>query len=221
MKKIKSKGPKKGKTEKVSDSTIRRLTLYHRSLKRMERQNIERTTSLELAESEGIHPAKIRKDLSYFGTFGLRGVGYEVSALKRELDRILGFNKGWGVVLIGGGQFTDILIKSQALKDNNFTIKKIFEKKPELLDLDNRQVRVYSISQLEKQINTEEDHIAIIALPHPEIQPIIERLSKIGIKGVLYMASRAVNAPDNLVIMNQDISLSLGMMTYKVLEKRS
>ncbi len=84
---------------------------------------------------------------------------------------------------------------------------------------DNGYAIVYPIDQLEKKIDPFEDHIAIIALPPPEIQPIIDRLGKIGIKGVLYMASRSVNAPENMVVMNQDISIKLAMMTYKVLEK--
>ncbi|MBA4391933.1 MAG: hypothetical protein C0407_00105 [Desulfobacca sp.] len=219
MEKKKNKGTGKSKTEKISDSTIRRLSSYHRTLKRMEKQNIKRTTSMELAESENIDPAKIRKDLSYFGTFGCRGVGYDVQTLKTELANILGFSRPWGLVIIGGGLLSETLINSQALKDNNFTINKIFEKNPDMLKNSNGLAGVFSISQLEKKIDPEEDHLAIIALPHPEIQPIIDRLGKIGIKGVLYMASRSVNAPDNMIVMNQDISLKLGMMTYKVLEK--
>jgi len=174
---------------------------------------------MELAESEGIHHAKLRKDLSYFGNFGCRGVGYDVESLKKELANILGFNRLWGVVIIGGGQLSETLLKSQALRDNNFSIRKIFEKNPELLKSHNGQVSVYSLDQMEKNINPDEDHIAIIALPPPEIQAMIDRLGKIGIKGILYMASRAVNAPGNMVIMNQDISINLGMMTYKLLEK--
>jgi redox-sensing transcriptional repressor len=212
-------GTGKSKTDKISDSTIRRLSFYHRTLKRMEKQNIKRTTSMELAESEGIPPAKIRKDLSYFGTFGCRGVGYDVQTLKTELANILGFSRPWGLVIIGGGQLSETLIKSQALKDNNFTIKKIFEKNPVLLKNNNGHAMVYPIDQLEKNIDPNEDHIAIIALPPPEIQAVIDRLGKIGIKGVLYLASRSVNMPENMVVMNQDISLKLGMMTYKVLEK--
>lgn len=219
MKEINSHGKDKSKMDRISDSTIRRLSFYHRALKRMEKQNIKRTTSMELAECEGINPAKIRKDLSFFGSFGCRGVGYDVQTLKTEIGKILGFSRPWGLVIIGGGQLSDTLINSQALKDNNFTINKIFDKNPHLLKNNNGHSIVYSIDQLEKKIDPFEDHIAIIALPPPEIQPIIDRLGKIGIKGVLYMASRTVNAPGNMVVMNQDISIKLAMMTYKVLEK--
>jgi redox-sensing transcriptional repressor len=207
------------KSERISDSTIRRLSIYYRTLNRMEKQDIKRTTSMELAEIEGISPVMVRKDLSFFGTFGCRGVGYDVQSLKTELANILGLSRGWGLVIIGGGRFRNVLINSQILKENNLVIKKVFETDPDLVKDSDEQVKVFSIDQLEDQINPEEDHIAIIALPPPEVQAVIDRLGKIGMKAVLYMASRSVKAPDNMVVMNQDISIKLGMMTYKVLEK--
>ena len=211
---------KKGspKTEKIADSTIRRLSIYYRTLNRMEKQNVKLTTSMELAEIEGVYPAMVRKDLSYFGSFGCRGVGYEVQALKKELAHILGFNRKWGLVIIGGGQFSQVLINSQALKDNNFVIRKLFEKNPELTQTNNK-FPVYSIHDLEEHIDIKKDHIAVIALPPPEVEPVIERLGKIGMKAVLYMASRSVKVPENMIVMNQDISILLGMLTYKYMEK--
>jgi redox-sensing transcriptional repressor len=207
------------KTEKISDSTIRRLSIYYRTLNRMEKQDIKRTTSMELADIEGISPVMVRKDLSFFGTFGCRGVGYDVKSLKTELANILGLSRGWGLVIIGGGRFRNVLINSQILKENNLVIKKVFETDLDLVKNSDDQVKVFPMDQLESQINLEEDHIAIIALPPPEVQAVIDRLGKIGLKAVLYMASRSVKAPDNMVVMNQDISIKLGMMTYKVLEK--
>lgn len=207
------------KADKISDSTIRRLSIYYRTLNRMEKQDIKRTTSMELAEIEGISPVMVRKDLSFFGTFGCRGVGYDVQSLKSELANILGLSRGWGLVIIGGGQFRNVLINSQILKENNLIIKKVFETDINLINKSDDQVKIFPMDQLEAQINPEEDHIAIIALPPPEVQAVIDRLGKIGMKAVLYMASRSVKAPDNMVVMNQDISINLGMMTYKVLEK--
>jgi redox-sensing transcriptional repressor len=207
------------KADKISESTIRRLSIYHRTLNRLEKQDVKRTTSMELADIEGISPVMVRKDLSFFGTFGCRGVGYDVHSLKSELANILGLSRKWGLVIIGGGQFRNVLINSQILKENNLVIKKVFEKEPDLVKNSEDPVAVYPIDELEKKIDPKEDHIAIIALPPPEVQSIIDRLGKIGMKAVLYMASRSVKAPDNMVVMNQDISIKLGMMTYKVLEK--
>ena len=207
------------KTAKISDSTIRRLSIYYRTLNRLEKQDVKRITSLELADIEGISSVMVRKDLSCFGTFGCRGVGYDVRLLKTELANILGLSRRWGLVIIGGGRFSNVLINSQILKENNLIIKKVFEKDPDLMKNSDDPIIVYPIDQLEKQIDPEEDHIAIIALPPPEVQAVIDRLGKIGMKAVLYMASRSVKAPENMVVMNQDISIILGMMTYKILEK--
>jgi redox-sensing transcriptional repressor len=211
----------KGKlrTDKISDSTIRRLSIYYRTLNRMEKQSVKRTTSMELADIEGISPVMVRKDLSFFGTFGCRGVGYEVQSLKTELANILGLSRKWGLVIIGGGRFRNVLINSQMLKENNLVIRKVFEKDPDLVKNGDDPIAIYSIEELEAHIDPEEDHIAIIALPPPEVQAVIDRLGKIGMKAVLYMASRSVKAPENMVVMNDDISIKLGMMTYKVLEK--
>lgn len=213
-------GKGRSKTNRISESSLRRLSIYYRTLNRMEKQDIQLTTSMGLAEIEGISPAMVRKDLSFFGTFGCRGIGYDVHSLKTQLAEILGLSKKWSLVVIGGGQFGDVLINSQTLKDCNFTIKKIFEKTPDSITNNDDQVSVYPIDQLEKYIDPQEDHIAIVALPPPEVQSIIDRLGKIGLKAVLYIASRAVKAPENMVVMNQDISIKLGMMTYKVLEQR-
>ena len=174
---------------------------------------------MELADIEGISPVMVRKDLVFFGTFGCRGVGYEVQSLKTELANILGLNRKWGLVIIGGGRFRNVLINSQMLKENNLVIRKVFEKDPDLVKNNDDPIMVYPIEELETHIDPEEDHIAIIALPPPEVQEVIDRLGKIGMKAVLYMASRSVKAPDNMVVMNDDISIKLGMMTYKVLEK--
>jgi redox-sensing transcriptional repressor len=211
----------KGKlrTDKISDSTIRRLSIYYRTLNRMEKQDVKRTTSMELADIEGISPVMVRKDLSFFGTFGCRGVGYEVQSLKTELANILGLSRKWGLVIIGGGRFRNVLISSQMLKENNLVIRKVFEKDPDVVKNSDDPIMVYPMEELEIHIDPEEDHIAIIALPPPEVQAVIDRLGKIGMKAVLYMASRSVKAPDNMVVMNEDISIKLGMMTYKVLEK--
>jgi redox-sensing transcriptional repressor len=209
----------KFRADKISESTIRRLSIYHRTLNRLEKQEVKRTTSMELADIEGISPVMVRKDLSFFGTFGCRGIGYDVQSLKSEIASILGLSRKWGLVIIGGGQFRDVLINSQILKENNLVINKVFEKEPGLVKNSENPVMVYSIDELEKKIDPEEDHIAIIALSPPEVQAIIDRLGRIGMKAVLYMASRSVKAPDNMVVMNQDISIILGMMTYKILEK--
>ena len=89
------------KSLKISDSCIRRISIYFRTLNLLERKGIKYITSDELAEIDGRYPAQVRKDLSYFGCFGVRGIGYEISRLKNELSKVLGLNRQWGLVVIG------------------------------------------------------------------------------------------------------------------------
>ncbi|MEW6185901.1 MAG: redox-sensing transcriptional repressor Rex [Thermodesulfobacteriota bacterium] len=213
------KGKEKSKTEKISDATIRRLSVYYRTLSRMEKQGIQRTTSMELAEIEGLTPVMVRKDLSFFGTFGSRGVGYDITSLKKELAVILGYNRKWGLVIIGGGLFSDVLVNSQILSENNFVINKIFEKNPSLLPSGDGPIKIYPLEDLGKRLNPAEDHIAIIALPPPEVQGVIDRLADIGVKAVIYLASRTIKVPPNMICVNQDIFIKLGMLTYKLREQ--
>ncbi len=207
------------KSIKISDSCIRRISIYFRALKLLERKGINYITSMELAEIDGRYPAQVRKDLSYFGCFGIRGIGYEVSRLKKELGRVLGLDRGWGLVVIGSAQYSDVLMKSIALKTNNFNINKIYDKNPEVYKGISEEVNVFHIDRLEETLDPDLDNIAIIALPPPEVQSVLDRLSLIGVKAALYLASRPVRIPDNMVVVNQDISIELGMLTHHLIEK--
>ncbi len=204
---------------KISDSCIRRISIYFRALNLLEKKGIRYITSMELAEIDGRYPAQVRKDLSYFGCFGVRGIGYEVSRLKNELGKVLGLNRGWGLVVIGSAQYSDVLMKSIALKNNNFNINKIYDKDPEVYKGISDGVSVFNIERLEETLDPNLDNIAIIALPPAEVQGVIDRLNLIGVRAALYLASRPVKVPDNMVVVNQDISIELGMLTYRLNER--
>ena len=203
---------------KISESCIRRISIYFRTLNLLERKEIRYITSEELAEINGRYPAQVRKDLSYFGCFGVRGIGYEVTKLKNALGDVLGLNRKWGLVVIGSVQYSDILMNSLTLKSNNLNINKIYDKNPELYMGISGSVGVFHIDRLEETLDPNLDNIAIIALPPAEVQGIIDRLSLIGVRAVLYLASRSVKVPDNMVIVNQDVSIELGMLTYHLNE---
>lgn len=207
------------KSIKISDSCIRRISIYFRALKLFEKKGMRYITSMELAEIDGRYPAQVRKDLSYFGCFGVRGVGYNVSRLKNALGRVMGLDRGWGLVVIGSAQYSDVLINSITLKSNNFNINKIYDKDPEVYKNTSGVVSVFHIDRLEETLDPDLDNIAIIALPPSEVQDMLNRLGCLGVKAVLYLASRPVRVPDNMVVVSQDISIELGMLTYRLNEK--
>ena len=207
------------KTVEISDSCLRRMSIYSRALNRLARNGVNYITSMELAEINGLQPAQVRKDLSYFGCFGQRGVGYNVSKLKNELARILGMDRERGLAVIGCTQYCGLLMNSLALKLNNFNINKVYDKNPENYDGISGEISVFHIDRLEETLDPDKDSIVIIALPPPEVQEVIDRLSLIGVKAAIYLASRCVKVPDNMVILNHDISIELGMLTYHLNEK--
>lgn len=215
---MKSKGLET-RTVEISDSCARRISLYFRAFNRLEKLGVNYITSQELAEINGLQSAQIRKDLSYFGCFGERGIGYKVSRLKIELARILDLDRQWGLVVIGCAQYCGVLMNSTTLKANNFKINKIYDKDPESCKGPSGEISIFHIDRLEETLDPGRDNIAIIALPPPEVQDVIDRLSLIGIKAAIYLASRCVRVPDNMVVMNHDISIELGMLTFRLGEK--
>lgn len=201
-------------SKRVSDPTIRRLSIYYKTLDILEENGTIVVSSDELAAFQGIASAQVRKDLSLFGSFGYRGMGYFVSSLKQQIAKILGLNRTWNIVLIGAGQFSTVLMNSEIFLKKNLRITKIFDKTPELIGTEINGVIISDIQDLEKETDTDTDDLAIIATSPPEIQSIIDRLGKIGFKGALYFASRSVAKPEGMVVRNQDISVELGTLTY-------
>jgi redox-sensing transcriptional repressor len=210
---------KKKEKKKISSASIRRISFYYRTLCLLERKGVKNVTSIDLAEIGGRYSAIVRKDLSSFGYFGVRGVGYDVVKLKHELANILGLNKKWNLVVIGSRPYSEVLINSESLRESNFIIKKIYEKSPDDIKKNTNDIKVLDIDQMEDTLDPQEDGIVIIALPPPEVQAVIDRLGKIGMKGVLYLASRSVKVPENMIVINQDITIELGMLTYRLNEK--
>lgn len=202
------------KPRKISHATIRRLSLYHRTLDILESAGVQAVSSHKLGQMEGINPAQVRKDLSSFGSFGHRGFGYGVAKLKGQIAKILGLDQRWNLVLIGAGQLGNVFLNSEAFKKRNLLIAKIFDDAPELIGKRINAVTVSHIDNMETEIDPETDVLAIIAVSPNRVQSIIDRLGKIGVKGALYFAARAVNAPRDMVIVNQDISVELGTLTY-------
>ncbi len=202
---------------KISKSCLRRISEYYRALRQLSEEGVRNITSMELAEINGVYPALVRKDLSYFGCFGQRGVGYNVDNLMSVFEKILGLTREWRVAVIGAAQYSSSLMISLPFESRIYKVRKIYDKNPENIKGVPENVEVFHIDSLETTLDPELDNIVIIALPPDEIQGIIDRLGRIGIKAVLYMASKTVNVPDGMVVMNQDIKIELGMLTYRLI----
>ena len=206
----KRKRPKPDKKNLV----IRRLSTYLRTLDHLDKKGVGVVSSADLERVEGVSQSLVRRDLAEFGSFGVRGMGYNVSALREQVAEILGFNRHRKVVLIGAKGFSSVLIHSESFQKRNLEIAQIFDSSPEHFGSTMDGIPVHDIVELEQELDARQIDLAIIAVPPPEVQAIINRLGKIGIRGALYFASRPVTVPDNMFVLNMDITVELGVLTH-------
>lgn len=195
---------------------VRRLSTYLRTLDHLRNKGVEVISSSDLERIEGVTQSLIRRDLAEFGSFGVRGVGYNVPMLREQIAEILGFDRKRKVVLIGAGGFSSVLMHSDSFRRRNLEVVQIFDKTPEHVDSSLEGIPVYDMERLEQELDSRDVDLAIIAVPPPEVQNIIDRLGRIGVRGALYFASRPVRVPENMVVMNMDITVELGVLTYQL-----
>ncbi len=196
--------------------SISRLALYLRFLEDYIKEKGPQATinSTELAQFLDINPHQIRKDLSYFGKFGERGVGYRTEELRDKIIRILGLGKKWNLCLCGAGNLGSALLAYRGFRQMRLDIVAIFDNNPEKIGKTIQGVRVYSplsIIHMTKKLNI---HIAIIAVPTASAQETADRLIKAGIRAILNFAPVKLIVPPGVKLRNADLSTELINLTY-------
>jgi redox-sensing transcriptional repressor len=195
---------------------IRRLSLYLRTLDHLKKKGVEVISSSNIEKIEGFTQSLVRRDLAEFGSFGVRGVGYNVPLLREHISQILGFDRNWKVVLIGAGGFSNVLIHSESFQKRNLKIVQIFDNSSDYIGKSIEGIPIQDMAQLEQELDSRHIDLAIIAVPPPEVQHTVNRLGQIGIRGALYFASRPVDVPENMVVLNMDITVELAVLTYQL-----
>lgn len=206
--------PKKRPKLDKKNLVIRRMSTYLRTLDHLQMKGVEVVSSADLERIEGVSQSLVRRDLAEFGSFGIRGLGYNVSELREHVADILGFGRSRKVVLIGTGGFGNVLVHSESFRKRNLEVVQIFDTPVDNAETSLGGIPIHDIAHLEREIDPHRIDLAIIAVAPPEVQDIIDRLGRIGIKGALYFASRPVTAPKNMVVLNVDINIELGVLTH-------
>lgn len=200
--------------KKISESTIYRLSRYFRSLEHLIEKNIDTTSSDDLAEIDGITSAQVRKDLSFFGSFGKRGLGYNTHELKAQLGEILGINRTWNVAIIGAGNIGRAMVDYQQFKKQGFIIKYLFDTDPAKVGTTYHDVKIENYNntcELLKDYNIE---LAIIAVPAERAQAVADKLVDAGIKAIMNFAPRSIKVPGDVKVKYQDMAIELESLTY-------
>lgn len=202
------------KKEKIPQPTIERLPIYYRSLLQMKEEGIKTVSSEDLGTRIGINSAQIRKDLTYFGEFGRRGIGYEVESLITHIIGILGLEQERKMILVGVGNLGTALIRYTAFSAGNFHMTGAFDSDPEKIGQEVEGIKVYDLDLMGKMIKDEKVDVGVITVPAADAQRVADALVEAGISGILNFAPTQVIVPENVQLRNVDLGMEILRLSY-------
>jgi redox-sensing transcriptional repressor len=200
--------------KRIAESTVRRLSVYLRYLEELTVRGITTTSSDELAGHSGTTPAQVRKDLSFFGSFGKRGLGYSVPDLSERIRRILGLGREWKVVIIGAGKIGSALSTYRGFRQRGFSVTGVYDKDPEKIGRrwDGHLVR--DIKCLEADAATDRPDIAVLAIPADNVQAEVDRIVRAGIPAILNFAPARLKVPPGIAFKTVNMAMELEGLSY-------
>lgn len=201
--------------EQVSELTTNRLSVYLRCLNALEESGVRTISSQALAEQFHLNAAQIRKDLAYFGEFGVRGVGYYVRDLRRHLRQILGLDRRFRVAIIGAGNLGLALADYPGFRQEGFDIAALFDNVREKVGQESRSgVRICDIQDLKKHVKRDEIRIAMLAVPATSAQQVADLVVAAGIKAVLNFSPGTLQVPLDVKLKSVDLTVSLESLSF-------
>jgi redox-sensing transcriptional repressor len=202
------------KVEKISELTTNRLSVYLRCLKELAATGIKTTSSDDLAKRFHLNSAQIRKDLAYFGEFGVRGVGYYVETLREHLTKILGLNKEHRVCIIGSGRMGTALADYYEYSQTNFSVVALFDTDKTKIGQKVGNAKIYDIKKFAEVVEKEGIDVAVIAVPAQFAQSVLDLVTSAGIKAVMNFAPIPLKANDDVKVRTVDLTISLESLSY-------
>jgi len=200
--------------KRIAESTVRRLSAYLRFLEEFEAQGHQTISSGELAAQGGATSAQVRKDLSFFGSFGKRGLGYSVSALSSSLREILGLGQQWNVVIVGAGKIGAALAQYEGFRARGFNVVGVYDEDPARVGGTLDGVVVRDQRELEADIARLKPHIALIAVPAEAAQALVDRVVRSGIRAILNFAPTPLTVPEKVTLRSVNMALELEILSY-------
>lgn len=204
----------------IPDSTVRRLSLYLRFLEEFEESGLETVSSGALAERGGATAAQVRKDLSHFGSFGKRGLGYSVEELTAVLRGILGLENRWNVALIGAGRIGAALFEYEPFRRRGFEITTVVDRDPRKVGRRLGDVTIQGDEDLAGILGEAKIDVVILAVPASVAQGVMDKVVDAGVRAVLNYAPVQLRAPQHVALRNVSMLLELESLSY-ALNRRS
>lgn len=200
--------------KRIADSTVRRLSAYLRFLEDFEGRGLTTISSDELARRGGTTSAQVRKDLSFFGSFGKRGLGYSVPELASQLREILGLSREWKVIIIGAGKIGAALVAYRGFKQRGFHILAAYDQNREKVGRALEGVPVRDIATLEKDVARERPDIAVVTVPSENAQAVVDRVVRAGLKAILNFAPTQLQVPADVTMKTVNMAMELEGLSF-------
>jgi redox-sensing transcriptional repressor len=205
------------KFSKIPTATITRLSRYSRALEELDEQGLRVISSEKLAQFCQVNSAQIRKDLAYFGEFGVRGVGYVVRELLFEIKRILGLNKTWNMAIIGMGNMGFALIDHSNFPRQGYNFVAAFDNDPQKIGrMLSQGFPISPMSDLEKIALARNIEIAVITTPASKAQEVADLVTKTPIRGILNFAPVQLHVPEGFLVHHIDFTVKLDRLAYRL-----
>lgn len=203
------------KSEKISELTTKRLSVYLRCLQTLDRNGVQTISSRALAEQFHLNSAQIRKDLAYFGEFGVRGVGYHVNHLAQHLTKILGLNTLHRVCICGAGNLGRALSDYAGFNSEGFKIVAMFDIDPKRIGTSSRSgVPIFDIKKLKQVVRRENVDIAVVTVPADTAQKVVDMICDTGVKAILNFAPVRLRVHASVKLKTVDLKVSLESLSY-------
>ena len=212
---VKAPNKRRQAPEQVSELTTNRLSVYLRCLNELDAAGVQTISSQTLAEQFHLNAAQIRKDLAYFGEFGVRGVGYYVKDLRRHLRQILGLDRSRRVAIMGAGNLGLALADYPGFRQEGFEIAAMFDASADKVGQHSRGgVPIHDIRDLKRIVRRERLDIAMLAVPAAAAQAVVDLVVAAGIKAILNFSPGALKAPPDVKLKSVDLTVSLESLSF-------
>jgi redox-sensing transcriptional repressor len=204
----------------ISSSTVRRLATYYRVLNDLREAGEAVASSMVLAERSGVTPAQVRKDLSYFGHFGKRGLGYDIAHLAERIRSILGLDRRWRVGLVGAGNVGSALFSYEPFQSQGFDIVAIFDSDPDKVGRHWDGLIIHPIAEFAGVVRDTGIDIAVLAVPARVAQQVADLVVEAGIRAILNFAPCRLDTPSGVALRNVDMAAELESLSFALRAER-
>jgi redox-sensing transcriptional repressor len=199
---------------RIPEATVARLPVYLRSLMELAERHIPTVSSERLAEMAGVNAAKVRKDLSYLGSYGTRGVGYDVQYLLFQMSRELGLTQDWPVVIVGIGNLGHALAGYGGFGDRGFPVRALVDADPRRVGEQVGELVVRHVDELAEVVREHDISVGVVATPAPVAQDVIDALVAAGVRSILNFAPAMVSVPDGVSLRKVDLAVELQILSF-------